>query len=197
MTKLIGLVGSLREDSLNRWVLNALRELAPEGVDFEEVRYGEVPLYNADLGEPPTVAGLKVAIEGADGVVLVTPEYNYGIPGVLKNALDWASRPAYHSVFAGKPVTVLGASPSPIGTARAQGQLKEVLTGMVADVFPHPEVTLGRATARFDDVGQLTDENTREHLKKFVAEFSRWVAERGSPHPATCASSEPRRPKNR
>lgn len=176
MTKLIGIVGSLREASINRQMLRALQSLTPEGVTLEEYSLADVPLYNADLGEPTAVAALKAAITTADGVLFVTPEYNYGIPGVLKNAIDWASRPAYASVLAHKPVAMLGAAPGVVGTVRAQGQLKQVLLGTVSHVFPYPEVAVGLFASKFDQSGTLTDVPTRDHLAKFLRAFAEWVA---------------------
>ncbi len=175
MTRLVGLVGSLRKDSLNRRLFRALRQVAPEGVTLEEIEYGDVPLYNADLGQVEAVERVKRALAEADGVVIVTPEYNYGIPGPLKNVLDWVSRPAYQSVLAQKPVAVLGAAPGPIGTARAQGQLKQVLLGMVAHVFPHAELAIGSGPSRLGEGGEVKEEATRELLEEFVGSFVRFV----------------------
>src|SRR5690606_23086457 len=114
---------------------------------------GDLPHFNADASEvgQAAVDELRAQIGGADAVLIATPEYNYSIPGVLKNAIDWTSRPSYRSVWAGKPVGILGASPGAVGTARAQGHLRQVLAGMTAQVSPHPEFALGQAASRFTD----------------------------------------------
>ena len=117
---------------------------------------------------------LKARIELADGLVIATPEYNYGIPGVLKNAIDWVSRPAFKSVLVGKPVAILGAAPGPVGTARAQPELRNVLFGTLAQVFPHPEVLVGLAGQRFAD-GALHDQATREIVGKMLERYVAWI----------------------
>ena len=170
MTTLLGFSGSLRKGSTNTALLRALQALAPEGVTLEIVDYREGPLYDADLGEPAIVEAMKARVAAADGVIIATPEYNYGIPGPLKNVLDWLSRPAYRSGFAGKPVAILGAAPGTVGTARAQGQLKQVLLGMVAQVFPWPEVVVARSGERIAD-GVVTDAKTREVLGRMLEAF--------------------------
>ncbi len=177
---ILGIAGSLRRASFNRALLEAARELMPPGVVFEVAEIGDLPLYDADLaegGKPPPVARLEEQIAQADAVLIATPEYNYGIPGVLKNALDWASRPAFRSVFAGKPVAIVGASGGAVGTARAQGQLKQVLLGMVAEVFPYPEVLVARAQERFEE-GKLTDEPTREAVRQILGAFVTYLRRR-------------------
>ncbi len=175
----LALSGSLRQKSLNTRALLALRAFAPNGVEIELASIEEIPFYNSDLEEVPgPVDELKHSIEKANGLLIATPEYNYGIPGVLKNAIDWVSRPAYKSVLAQKPVGILGASPGPVGTARAQGQLKQVLLGTVSDLFPYPELTLGQAGAKLGAEGEVTDEKTREQLKRFIENYSEWVEKR-------------------
>jgi chromate reductase len=175
--KLIGISGSLRRRSYNAGLLDAVGELLPANTTLQRLDI-RLPLYDADLdveGGPPDVAAFKAAIGAADAVLIATPEYNYGIPGPLKNAIDWASRPAYRSPFAGKKTAILGASISTVGTARAQGQLKQVLLGMAAEVFSHPEVLVATAKTKFDAEGRLTDEATREALGKMVTAFVAWV----------------------
>lgn len=175
--KIAAIAGSLRKASFNRSLLDAAQELAPSGLDW--LRPGiRLPLYDADLdvdGGPPEVVAFKDAIATSDAVLIATPEYNYGIPGPLKNAIDWASRPAYRSVFAGKKTAIVGAAGSIVGTARAQGQLKQVLLGMAAEVFPYPEFLVGRAGGKFED-GRLTDEATRDLLAKMLQAFVTWAA---------------------
>jgi chromate reductase len=134
-----------------------------------------VPLFNSDIEKPGSVTELDAELRSAAGVIVVTPEYNYGIPGPLKNILDWLSRPAYQSGFAQKPVTLLGAAPGVIGTARAQGQLKQVLLGMAAHVYPSPELTVGEAASKFDASGTLIDKKTGAALDRLVAGFIPFV----------------------
>lgn len=148
------------------------------GLHIEIVTLGDIPMYDADLdveGGPAPVRAFKERVAAAHGLILATPEYNYGIPGVLKNALDWASRPAYRSVLAHKPVAIVGASGSSVGTARAQGQLKQVLLGTLSEVFPHPEVLVGSASQRFDSEGRLVDEGTRNVLGAFLEAYAAWL----------------------
>ncbi len=172
---LLGLSGSLRAGSLNTALLRALAEEAPEGVALKIADLTAIPLYNADLGEVVAVEALKAEIAQADGLIIATPEYNYSVPGVLKNALDWASRPAYKSVFARKPVAVIGAAASVVGTARAQAHLKNILLGMLAEVYPTPELLVGGAHKLFDAEGRLTDDATREHLRRLLVGFVPWA----------------------
>jgi len=175
---ILGLSGSLRKGSLNTALLQAAKTLAPADVLLQIHPIGNLPLYNSDLEDPAELAPTKAlgeAIAAADGVLIATPEYNYGIPGVLKNALDWASRPAYRSVFAHKPVAVVSASMSFVGGARAQAHLRQVLTGMVSRVFPTPEFLVGGAHKKFDQEGNLTDASTGEHLQALVGRFADWI----------------------
>lgn len=176
--KIATIAGSLRSASINRGLLNTCRAVAPQGMDFVSLPIGELPHYDGDLaaqGDPQPVAAFKAAIASADALLIATPEYNYSVPGVLKNALDWASRPAYRSVFAGKKTGMLGASYSVVGTARAQAHLKTIMLGMAAPVFAYPEVLVGAAKDKFDTAGNLTDLATREHLERFVSAFASWV----------------------
>ncbi|MEM7152192.1 MAG: NADPH-dependent FMN reductase [Myxococcota bacterium] len=184
--KIRSIAGSLRARSVSKAALEAAGQLAPEGVQLQPLSIAELPLYNADIdveGGPAAVVEFKAAIAEADGLIIATPEYNYGIPGALKNALDWASRPAYRSVLAGRPVAVIGVAGGFVGGARAVGQLKQVLGGTVSDVFPYPELLIGESHRKVDDAMTLTDEPTRDRLQRMVAEFARWVAARraGSP----------------
>lgn len=173
---ILGLSGSLRAGSTNTALLRACGELLPEGATLDLYDFRDVPLFDADLGEPPAVERLKAALRAADAVLIATPEYNWSIPGVLKNALDWSSRPGFRSPWAGKPVGVVGASPGAVGTARAQGVLRNTLYAMLAQVYPHPEVLVGQSGARFQD-GALTDAATRDHLRAYLAGYARWAAQ--------------------
>lgn len=176
--KILGIAGSLRKRSYNRSLIRAAQELAPEGVEFVIHDLKPIPLYNGDLevgAGPGPVVAFKQAISGAHGVLIATPEYNFGIPGVLKNALDWASRPMGHSALADKPVAIVGASPGAVGTARAQGQLKQVLVACQMLLLPRGEFLAGGATQKFDEQGQLTDEGTRDRLTTLLTEFVTWI----------------------
>lgn len=177
--RVLGIAGSLRSGSYNRALLRAAAERAPEGMEVEEFPLGGIPLYDGDLENderrPEPVRQLKEAIAAADAVLIATPEYNHGVPGVLKNAIDWASRPAMKSPFAGKPVAVMGAAPGALGTARAQQQLKLILLSMLALPLPHPGVVVGAAKAKFDADGRLTDEATGEFLAAFLRDLAEWT----------------------
>lgn len=177
--KIAAIAGSLSQQSLNKLALSAFIQRFPDGVTCSVIDLAAIPMYNSDLTElPSAVSDLKDQIAHSDAVVLATPEYNYGIPGVLKNALDWASRPAYQSVFAHKPVTMLGASPGGVGTARAQGQLKQVLLGMIADIYPCPELTIGLAKTKLDATGNVLDPKLDELITRHASGFVTWVETR-------------------
>lgn len=159
-------------------MIHAARELAPDGMTIEPIEIGELPFYNADVeaeGDPPSVAAFKAALHQADGILIATPEYNDGIPGVLTNAIDWGSRLPGRSPLAGKPVAVMGASPSRIGTARAQLHLRQLLGHVQARVLPPPELLVARAHERFDAGHRLTDEGARRVLADLLMRFSRWI----------------------
>ena len=173
--RLLGIAGSLREGSYNRGLLQATRELLPEGVKLVEHGLRELPFYDGDLeaaGDPEPVTALKDAIRAADAIVIATPEYNRGIPGVLKNAIDWASRPALASPLAGKPVAIMGATTGFAGTARAQQQLRDALEFPGAVVVQQPEVLVSEAYLRFDKNGELVDEQTRDEISALLAELT-------------------------
>jgi chromate reductase, NAD(P)H dehydrogenase (quinone) len=170
--------GSLRRGSYNRALLRAAAEVAPAGIRISIVEIDDVPLYNADVeeaGEPEPVARFKAAIREADGLLIATPEYNHGVPGVTKNAIDWASRPPRKSPLDGKPVALLGASPGVTGTARGQSQLRQAFEFTNSYCMPQPEILVYRAHEKFDDEGRLTDEKTREYLGKFLEAFGQWI----------------------
>jgi chromate reductase len=146
---------------------------------IEPIEIGELPFYNADVeanGDPPEVAEFKAGLGGADGILIATPEYNDGIPAVLSNAMDWGSRLPGRSPLLGKPVAVMGASPSQIGTARAQLHLRQILSHVQARVLPPPELLVAKAHERFDKQLRLTDESTRKVLGNMLERFSRWIA---------------------
>jgi chromate reductase, NAD(P)H dehydrogenase (quinone) len=177
--RIVAFAGSLRRRSYNRALIDAARELAPEGMSIEPIEIGNLPFYNADLeaeGDPPAVAEFKAALEQADGLLIATPEYNEGIPGLLTNALDWGSRLPGRAPLSGKPVAMVGASPSQIGTARAQVHLRQILGHVHARVLPPPELLVNQAGTRFDADLRLTDESTRRILASLLERFSRWIA---------------------
>ena len=177
--KLLAISGSLRRESLNGYLLGAVKECLPQDVELATADIGSLPLYNEDLdgdSKPEPVVRLIGAIAAADGLVIATPEYNYGIPGGLKNAIDWASRPAYRSVLAHRPTLIMSASKSPIGGARAQAQLKNVLLATLTPVFTAPELTVPAAQKVFTEDGVLTDDSVRRKLERLVGDYCAWLA---------------------
>jgi len=172
--RIVGLSGSLRAGSWNTAVLRSAAELLPEGASLEIVAYGDVPLYNFDLGEPEAVARFKATLAAADALLIATPEYIHSVPGVLKNALDWASRPAGKGPLVGTPTAVLSASPGAVGGARAQQHLKAILLGGNTPVYAGPEVVVGGADKKITD-GRLTDETTRQFLATWLKGFVAWA----------------------
>jgi chromate reductase len=143
-----------------------LQKIAPADITIEIANISDVPMYNGDLhelGEPPSVTALKLKIRQADAVVIATPEYNFSVPAVLKNVLDWASRPP-EPPFNEKPVAILGVSPGPVGTARAQYHLRQVLVFMNTFTLNKPEVFINHSAQKFDASGELTDETTQKFL---------------------------------
>jgi chromate reductase len=174
---ILGVPGSLRKASYNRAALRAAQELAPEGATIEVFELDGIPPFNEDEeGKPPTRVSLfKSRIRAADAILLVTPEYNYSIPGVLKNAIDWASRPYGDSAWDGKPVAVMGGSVGPLGTSRAQYHLRQVFVGLNMHALCRPEVMIANASQRFDEHGNLTDENTRKHIRGLLESLVEWT----------------------
>jgi chromate reductase len=171
VTRILGISGSLRERSYNRALLQAARELAPEGVEIEEFDLAAIPLYNPDVeaaGDPQPVAALRDAVRNADALLFATPEYNRGTSGVLKNAIDWLSRPAMASVLRWKPTAVIGASTGRGGTRRAQQQVRDALLFPGAIVLDEPEVAVPLAWEHFDEDGRLVDERTRESIRALL-----------------------------
>ena len=173
---ILGLCGSLRRASFNAGLLRAAVELAPESVTVENGSIDEVPLYNGDLeqaqGLPPAVARLQAQLQAADGVLLVSPEYNNGIPGVFKNAIDWMSRGPGLKMWAGKPVAVIGASPGGFGTMMAQAHWLPVLRTLEADFWAEGRLMVSRARDVFDEDGNLTDAKSRARLAEFMEGFA-------------------------
>jgi chromate reductase len=175
--KILGISGSLRKASYNTSLLRAAVSLVPDGVDVLLADISEIPVYNEDvraLGFPAAVEKFREDIRAADALLFVTPEYNYSVPGVLKNAIDWASRPP-DQPFSGKPTGIMGASMSAGGTLRAQYHLRQVGVYLNLHFLNQPEVMVAAAQTRFDDQGKLTDDSTREHVRKFLAAFAGFV----------------------
>ena len=167
--KVLGISVSLRKGSYNSMALRAAQKLAPAGMEISIADISQVPMYNDDVraaGEPAAVTALKAQVRAADAVLIVTPEYNFSIPGVLKNTLDWLSRPP-EPPFDGKTVAIMGASPGPVGTARVQYHMRQVMVFMNAFVVNKPEVFISNCASKFNEQGELTDETTA----KFIGEL--------------------------
>jgi chromate reductase len=171
------LVGSLRKESINRRLATAIAALAPKEFSFDPLRIDDLPAFNQDEEKQPaaSVTRLKAAIRGADGVLFVTPEYNRSIPGVLKNALDQASRPYGDSAWAGKPAGVMGASQGAPGTSMAQQHLRNILAYLDMPTLNQPEVYLQVKDGMFDPSGALVDDETRKFLGSWVEKFTKFV----------------------
>ncbi|WCR11170.1 NAD(P)H-dependent oxidoreductase [Paracoccus stylophorae] len=176
MTTILGLSGSLRRASFNSGLLRAAREVAPDGVEIVIGSIAEVPLYDGDAeaasGTPPAVQRLNEQLAQADGLLMVTPEYNNGIPGVFKNAIDWMSRGEGLKLFRGKPVAVTGASPGSFGTILSQTHWLQVLRTLNTRQWHEGRLMVSRAGDLFDADGNLTDDKTRQRLAEFVAGFA-------------------------
>lgn len=168
MKKFIAISGSLQKESFNTRVLKLVQDLAPEGVEIHQLDISALPMYNQDLEAafPQSAQLIKDAIENADGIIFATPEHNRSIPAALKNAIDWASRPWGHNSFAGKKVLVMGVTSGSIGTAVAQSHLKQILLYLDAKVIGQPEIYIGNIHEKTDTMGNITDEPTKEHIKK-------------------------------
>ena len=174
----LGIAGSLRAGSFNRSLLRAAQELAPAGMEIAAFDLAPIPLYNGDVeekGDPDPVAALKAAIRQADALLFVTPEYNFGVPGVLKNAIDWASRPPRGSVLQGKPAAIMGATPGMGGTGRAQMALRQTFVFTQTYALLSPEVRVARAQEKFDASGRLTDEKTRQFVGQLLQALAEWT----------------------
>lgn len=181
---ILTICGSLRAGSLNRAVANTLPELAPTGMTLTDApSFATLPLYDADLqgreGMPEGVIALADAVRAADGVVIVSPEYNYSIPGGLKNAIDWISR-LEDQPFVGKPVAIQSAAPGILGGARMQYHLRQTMVFLDARVLNKPEVFVGMAATKIED-GRLTDGASREIISKQLAAFAAFIGERRTP----------------
>lgn len=171
------IVGSLRKDSINRRLANALIKLAPPEFSFKQLELGDLPLYNQDddANQAQSVRRLKNEIASSHGLIFVTPEYNRSIPGVLKNAIDQASRPAGQNALAGKPAGVLGASIGALGTALAQQHLRNVLAFLDVPLLGQPEVFLQVKDGFFDEAGNIANQDTKKFLQGWMNRYVAWV----------------------
>jgi chromate reductase, NAD(P)H dehydrogenase (quinone) len=174
---ILGIPGSLRKASFNRHALVAARALVPAGATLEIFELEGIPPFNQDEErQPPArVTELKAKVRAADAILFATPEYNYSIPGVLKNAIDWASRPYGDNAWQGKPVAVMGASIGILGTARAQYHLRQCFVFLNMYPVNQPEVMIGGSAQRFNERGELTDETSKELIRKLLAELMAWT----------------------
>ncbi|HKQ94712.1 MAG TPA: NAD(P)H-dependent oxidoreductase [Aestuariivirgaceae bacterium] len=176
--RILGITGSLRKASYNTALLRTVIGKAPASLVIEPADLAGIPIYNGDdekaLGPPAAVTALSDRIRAAAAVIIVTPEYNFSIPGPLKNGLDWISRPK-DQPFKDKPVGIMGASDGPVGTARSQYHVRQVLVSLQAVTMTKPEVLLTNAPSKFDAEGTLTDQPTLEVIGRWLKAFEAWV----------------------
>lgn len=174
---LLGISGSLRKDSFNTAALRACQQLLPDGVRLSLFDIAPIPLYNEDLraqGFPAAVEDLRRQIAAADALIIATPEYNYSVPGVLKNAIDWASRPPQQP-FDNKPIALIGATPGGLGTSRSQYHLRQVFIYLNGQLLNRPEVMIALAPSKFDAQGRLTDQATADQLRNMLDALVVWT----------------------
>lgn len=174
--KILGISGSLRKDSYNTGLLRAAAKLLPPDVELEIVSIGGIPPFNQDLeaNMPPAVSDLKTKIKSADAIFIATPEYNYSISGVLKNAIDWTSRPYGDNSWDGKPAAIMSASAGTLGGIRAQYHLRQIFVSLNVHVLNRPEVAVPSAAGKFDEAGNLTDEMTKTKVKELLEALAAW-----------------------
>lgn len=175
--RVLAFAGSIRKDSYNRKLILASKELAPEGMEIESFELDDIPVYNMELEPnfPPSVVEFKKRIKAADGVLIACPEHNFGYPGILKNAIDWVSRPRADAVFDNQPVIVQSASPAWTGGLRAQYQLRQVLAYFPMRQMYFPEVCVGSCHQKFDESGKLTDQMARDQITKQLTMFKDFI----------------------
>ncbi|MDP5276514.1 NADPH-dependent FMN reductase [Chengkuizengella axinellae] len=174
----LGFAGSLRKDSYNRALLREAIQLSPEGLKITDFDLSEIPMFNEDVekeGDPAAVTAFKNAIRESKALLIVTPEYNSAIPGVLKNALDWASRGAKEAPLLKKPIAIMGATPGRAGTAQAQAQLRQTLVTTRSLVMVEPQVLISEVHRKFDDQGNFTDEKTGQYIGRLLTSLQEWV----------------------
>ena len=188
--RILGIAGSLRRGSYNQAALRAAKLLVAENSEIDVFQLDDIPMFNEDDEKrpPSSVVELKKRIRSADALLIVTPEYNYSIPGVLKNAIDWACRPHGDSAWSGKAAAIMGASPGAIGTARAQCHLRQILVAL--NLFPlnQPEVVIADAAHRFDENGNLIHEPTKQLIRELLKNLADWTR-RISPAPESTSAS--------
>jgi chromate reductase, NAD(P)H dehydrogenase (quinone) len=178
VNRVLAIAGSLRHGSFNRLLLRAAAEVAPQGMSIHSYdNLGAVPLFNADHEQPPPdgVQQFRAAVAAADGILIATPEYNWSIPGVLKNAIDWLSRPLPDEPLIGKPVGIIGATTGSWGTRLSQAALRQVLCATESLVLPAPALFVRNAATVFDEAGHLTEESTRNLLRTLLQAFQQWI----------------------
>jgi chromate reductase, NAD(P)H dehydrogenase (quinone) len=175
--KILGIAGSLRKESYNKSALKAAQALAPEGTEVEIFDIAGIPLFSQDdeHNVPPKVTEFKKRIHAADAILFVTPEYNYSVPGVLKNAIDWASRPYGESAWHGKPVAIMGASVGTLGTARAQYHLRQMFVFLNMYAVNQPEVMIANASQKFDNEGNLSDDIAANLITQLLTNLRDWT----------------------
>ncbi|SRR5258706_2784470 len=182
--KVLGITGSLRKASYNTAALRACSELLPPGMSLRITSIADLPMFNQDVfdaGLPDPVKRFCAEVTAADGLLIASPEYNFSVSGVLKNAIDWGSKAPPQQIFLEKPVAIFSATGGPLGGARVQYDLRRILGQLVAHILPKPEVFIGAAQTKFDAQGKLTDEATRKFLTQLLAGFKVWI-ERMSHH---------------
>ena len=177
LVRILGIAGSLRRESYNRAALREATKLLPENATLDIFELDGIPGFNQDEEQNPPVkvVELKKRVRDSDAILIATPEYNYSIPGVLKNAIDWASRPYGDSAWDGKPVAIMGASIGATGTARAQYHLRQSFVFLNMYPINRPEVMIGNASQRFDAGGNLTDETTKNYIRRLLKSLVEWT----------------------
>ena len=181
--RVLGIPGSLRQASYNRGLIRAAQQGAPEGVEVSAFDLLPIPLFNEDVeaqGDPEPVRAFKERIRTSDALLIAAPEYNYSIPGVLKNAIDWASRPPNGSPLRRKPIALMGASPGGFGTVRSQLALRQVFLFTTSIVLPEPELYVSAAHEKFDQEGNLDDDQTRRRIRALLEALVTWSRRFGS-----------------
>jgi chromate reductase len=174
---ILGFAGSLRKNSYNKALLRVAMELVPKSAKLEIFDLEGIPPFNQDLESrmPEKVKGFKAKIKRADAILIATPEHNYSIPGILKNAIDWASRPLGDNSFEGKPVAIMSASPGTLGGARAQYHLRQVLVSLNMHAINRPEVIVASVDEKIDEKGNLVDEKTRKKIRQLLENLVDWT----------------------
>jgi chromate reductase len=175
--RILGIAGSLRKESFNRSVLRAATQLVPQDASIDVFELDGIPGFNQDEEQnpPAKIANLKKRVRESDAILFVTPEYNYSVPGVLKNAIDWASRPYGDSAWNGKPAAMMGASIGAMGTARAQYHLRQMMVFLNMYPVNQPEVMIANAPKGFDADGNLTDETSKELIRQLLQNLVNWA----------------------